>query len=388
MPEPQSRNMMMLVCALLHGLNHSFNLILPPLYLSIRDDFGLDKLSLVTLFGTVYFFTYAAMNLPFGILADKYSKKKILVYGAVLNSIAFIIAGWTKSYHVFLFTMLLAGLGGGTYHPVANAMISNLFKGMVGRAFGFIGMGASIGLFVGPFLSGLIGQQFGWRVSCLSFGIFGCLATAGFSIIMPDEGAFQSREEHQSMPLKSFILALAPIVLVFGLRDFCFWGTTAMTPAMSQDIYGFSKQTAGLLLGLMSVTGVVSQPLAGTLSDRFGRRRVLAIALFIAGPILIFFPHFNHILIFPAALIAGSMVLCTVPVVDATLADVIHPSLRGRMYGITLTIGLLIGAFSPFVTGLAYDYEGGYRLAYILLGAFALASAVMTSVIPAKRPHA
>ena len=70
MPEPKSKNLMMVVCALLHGLNHSFNLILPPLYLSIRDDLGLDKLSLVTLFGTVYFFTYAVMNLPFGILAD------------------------------------------------------------------------------------------------------------------------------------------------------------------------------------------------------------------------------------------------------------------------------------------------------------------------------
>ena len=378
----------MVACALLHGLNHSFNLILPPLYLSIRDDLGLDKLSLVTLFGTVYFFTYAAMNLPFGILADKYSKKKILVYGAILNSIAFIIAGWTKSYHIFLCAMLLAGIGGGTYHPVANAMISNLFKGMVGRAFGFIGMGASMGLFVGPLLSGLIGHQFGWRVSCLSFGIFGCLAAAGFSIIMPDEEAFQSKEETRSMPLKSLILPLAPIVLVFGLRDFSFWGATAMAPAMSQDLYGFSKQTAGLLLGLMSVTGVVSQPLAGTLSDRFGRRRVLAVALFIAGPILISFPYLDPISIFPAAIIAGSMVICTVPVVDATLADVIHPSLRGRMYGITLTIGLLIGAFSPYVTGLVHDYEGGYRLVYLLLGAFALASAVMTFVIPGERPHA
>ncbi|MBW1800625.1 MAG: MFS transporter [Deltaproteobacteria bacterium] len=388
MPESKSKNLMMVVCALLHGLNHSFNLILPPLYLSIRDDLGLDKLSLVTLFGTVYFFTYAIMNLPFGILADKYSKKKILVYGAVLNSIAFVIAGWTRSYHVFLFAMLLAGLGGGTYHPVANAMISNLFKGMVGRAFGIIGMGASIGLFVGPFLSGLIGHQFGWRVSCLSFGIFGCLAAAGFSIVMPDEEEFQSKETRQSMPLKSLILSLAPIVLVFGLRDFCFWGTTAMTPAMSQDIYGFSKQTAGLLLGLMSVTGVVSQPLAGTLSDRLGRRRVLAIALCIAGPILIFFPYLGPFIIFPAGIIAGSMVLCTVPVVDAALSDVIPPSLRGRMYGITLTIGLLVGAFSPYVTGLAHDYEGGYRLVYSLLGAFALASAVMTSVIPKERPHA
>ena len=371
----------------MHGLNHSFNLILPPLYLSIRDDFGLDKLSLVMLFGTIYFFTYAVVNLPFGILADRYSKKKILVYGAFLNSIAFLIAAWAGSYKVFLFSMFLAGLGGGTYHPVANALISNMFKGMVGRAFGFIGMGAGIGLFVGPFLSGLIGHQFGWRMSLISFGIFGCLVAAGFSIIMPNEEVFQTKEKHKNLTFKAFIMTLAPVVLVFGLRDFSFWGTTAMTPAMSQNIFGFSKQTAGLLLGLMSLTGVLSQPLAGTLSDRFGRRGVVAIALSIGGLILILLPYLNPIIIFPAAMIAGFMILSTVPVVDAIAAEVVHPSLRGQMYGILLTIGLLIGAFSPYVTGLAHDYEGGYRLAYLLLGAFALAGAIMTSTISSERRY-
>ena len=387
MPDSQSRRSIIIIYAVLHGLNHSFNLILPPLYLSIRDDFELDKLSLVMLFGTIYFITYAVMNLPFGLLADRHSKKKILVFGALLNSIAFLIAAWTRSYNVFLFSMFLAGLGGGTYHPVANALISNVFKGMVGRAFGYIGMGAGIGLFVGPFLSGLIGHHFGWRMSLISFGIFGCLVAAGFSIIMPEDEVSESKEKRKHLTVKAFIMTLAPVVLVFGLRDFSFWGTTAMTPAMSQNIYGFSKQTAGLLLGLMSLTGVLSQPLAGTLSDRFGRRGVVAIALIIAGLIQITLPYLNPIIIFPAAMIAGFMILSTVPVVDAIAAEVVHPSLRGQMYGILLTIGLLIGAFSPYVTGLAYDYEGGYGLAYLLLGAFALAGAIMTSTIPAERRY-
>ena len=127
----RSKKLSLFICAVLHGLNHALQLVLPPLYLAIKDDFGLEGLSPVMLFGTIYFATYALMNLPYGFLGDHMSKKKILVFGAALNSIAFVLAATTTSYSLFMVAMILAGIGGGTYHPVATALISNLFRGMV-----------------------------------------------------------------------------------------------------------------------------------------------------------------------------------------------------------------------------------------------------------------
>lgn len=383
----RSKNLSLIVCAVLHGLNHAFQVMLPPLYLAIMHDFGLDGLSPVMLLGTIYFVTYAVMNLPYGILADRFSKKKILVFGATLNSVAFLLAAYTKSYKVFVMAMILAGLGGGTYHPVATALISNLFKGMVGRAFGLIGMGASFGLFAGPFASGFIGQQFGWRTSCLTFAVFGCIVAITFGLIMPEEDNMQSEEKESALPTRTYLIALLPVIYVFGMRDFCLWGTTFLTPAMTQMDLGFSKKMAGTLIGLMSLTGVLSQPLAGTISDLFGRRRMIFFALIFSGFAVFSFPYLNGGMIFVAALIAGFMLLATVPVIDATAAEIVPPAFRGKVFGVMMTLGIMFGALSPYITGLIHDLVGGYRLAYLILGISAMAGAGLAFTIPLKRPH-
>jgi hypothetical protein len=122
------------------------------------------------------------------------------------------------------------------------------------------------------------------------------------------------------------------------MRDVCWWGLTYLTPAMSQMRVGFSAQMAGLLVGLISVTGVISQPLAGT-----------------------------------------------VPVVDAAAAEIVPPSMRGRLFGITLTLGLLIGALSPYAVGILYDATESYTIPYLFMGVSALVGAVLALMIPSKK---
>ena len=92
-------------------------------------------------------------------------------------------------------------------------------------------------------------------------------------------------------------------------------------------------------------------------------------------------------MIFGAAFLSGFMLLCTVPVIDAAAAELIPPSVRGRLFGVLMTFGIMIGALSPYLTGLIYDMLGGYRTAYFALGLSGLAGGVMVFKIPAKRPH-
>jgi len=202
---------------------------------------------------------------------------------------------------------------------------------------------------------------------------------------MPEEPlSGSSGNEEKAVAVRTLLIALLPVVAVFAMRDICWWGLTYLTPAMSQMSVGFSEQMAGLLVGLTSVTGVISQPLAGTVSDRFGRRRVLAVALMVSGVCVAFFPHMGPFSLFPLALISGFMLLGTVPVVDAAAAEIVPPSMRGRLFGITLTIGLLIGALSPYVVGVLYDATGSYTLPYFFMGLSALAGAVLALMVLSK----
>jgi len=384
-PIPGRRRLSLVLCAFLHGLNHALQLILPPLYVAIGTDLRIDGLSPVMLLGTIYFVVYAVVGLPYGIIADRVSKKKMLVLGALVNSMAFFLVAYSRSYSVLVVAMVLGGLGGGTYHPVGNALISNLFKDSVGRAFGIAGIGGSFGLFFGPVVSGLLGEHYGWRASCMAFALFGMVVTAAFALVMPEDKRETSSGKDERGQSRALMAAILPVIMLFGVRDFCLWGITYLTPSMAQTSIGFSLETAGLLIGLMSLTGVISQPLGGMLSDRFGRRRVIAFCLAAATPCVLLFPYAGSLFIFPLVIATGFALLATVPVVDAAAAEIVPPSMRGRLFGMMMTLGILLGALSPYVVGVIHDASGGYVPAYLVLGASALLGSGLGVVVLSKK---
>ena len=187
----------------------------------------------------------------------------------------------------------------------------------MGRAFGFIGMGSCLGLFLGPLISGFIGQRFGWRTSCILFALSGLIIAAVSVFTLSDEEKVQEKQEEAAVPWKSLAVVLLPVILTFGLRDFCLWGTIYPTPAMTQMRLGFSSQTAGALIALMSLTGLVSQPLSGTISDRIGYHRVIFILMVIGGLTVFLFPLVSEAVIFLVTASSGLMMMGTIPIIDA-----------------------------------------------------------------------
>jgi MFS family permease len=55
------------------------------------------------------------------------------------------------------------------------------------------------------------------------------------------------------------------------------------------------------------------------------------------------------------------MLLGTIPVVDAAAADSVTLRLRGRVFGVVMTSGIVVGALSPYVMGLIHDIVGGQK---------------------------
>ncbi len=383
MSSSRSKGLNLLACAALHSLNHALQVILPPLYLSIKADFGLDLISKVMILGSAYLITYAAVSIPYGIVGDRVNRKLFLVLGAMLNSAAFLLAAAAGSYPVFIVAMVLAGLGGGVYHPLAGSLIASIFKGTEGRAFGFIGMGAGFGLFIGPFASGMLGQQFGWRATCTAFAVTGCLVTMLFAAIMPREEKPAAHEVEQSaLPMRTVLIAALPLILVGAFRDFSYWGVMFLTPAMTEIELGFSKQAAGSLIGFMNLTGIVAQPLMGSLSDRIGRRRLIGGALFIAAICVGVLPYLRGVPIFIGCIVAGFMMLGSIPPLDAAVAQSVPPLFRSRIYGVMVASAFLFGSFAPSGLGLVHDVTGNYHLPYLLLGGAILVSSLLCAKLP------
>ena len=80
-----------------------------------------------------------------GMLADKFSRKKLLAIGLFINGLGFVGLALAPNYPIAILSVLLAGFGGSFYHPAATALIAGLFPLNPGRALGLTGIGAAVG---------------------------------------------------------------------------------------------------------------------------------------------------------------------------------------------------------------------------------------------------
>src|SRR5580704_4397469 len=107
----------------LHAFTHLYQMALIPLYLLIQRDLKLASVEESTLLVSVMGIAYFLPSYPQGVLADRFSRKKLLALGLLLNAIGFTCLAFAPNYAMALVSVTLAGLGGSFYHTAATALI-------------------------------------------------------------------------------------------------------------------------------------------------------------------------------------------------------------------------------------------------------------------------
>ena len=119
------------IAGILHGMIHTLSLYLSPLNAEIARYSGLEAIRAVTAFKTSYLIFYAGSNLFFVALTNLMSAQLVLSIGMTINALAVIAFRLVSPSGVPLMHLLwiIAALGGGVYHHVANVLITRLFPG-------------------------------------------------------------------------------------------------------------------------------------------------------------------------------------------------------------------------------------------------------------------
>jgi len=335
-----------------------FQVALIPLYLLIQKDFGLRSEAEATFLVTALSIAYFLPSYPMGVLADRISRKKLLGIGLFTNAIAFIALAFAPNYITALACVILAGLGGSFYHPAATALVARLYPSETGRALGKVGIGAALGFFVGPIYAGWRGQtaEWGWRQPVLEFGILGLIGAILFVFMAKEE---QSRPQdagnRKTLPLKLFagpqlwILFLGAS-LAFCFRDFAGSGMATLGSLFLQHAHDFDVTRTGLTISCIYLASVISNPLFGGLSDR-SRFRWTGFVLVCAAVAIFILPRLSVQWVVPALAAYGFFFMASFPMVEAALMETVHDSVRGRVFGLFITIGGFIGNLSHWLVG-------------------------------------
>jgi MFS family permease len=352
--DARHRSRTLWLTGILHAFTHCYGVALLPLYLRIQQDLKLKSVDQATLLVTVLGLSYFIPSYPLGVLADRTSRKRLMAAGLAINGLGFLGLSVAPSYGWALASVVVAGFGGSFYHPSATALIAGLFPTARGRALGLVGIGASVGFFIGPIYCGWRAVVVGdWRVPVRELGVLGLLVSALFVWLAEEQREARSQDAHRAerlFPAGALWASFLAAAFSFSLRDFAGSAMATSTSLFLQNAHQFSPKATGLALSAIFPASVISNPLFGGLSDR-GRMRWLCALVLLAAALINLFPRVPSEWIIPVLLAYGFFLMASYPITEAAVVESVPDSVRGRVFGLFITVSGLVGNLAHWVVG-------------------------------------
>ena len=254
---------------LLNYIDRSVLFAVQPL---VQTEFHLTKTQLGYL--TSAFLAFYMVAAPFaGPLADRYSRKVIIVLGAFFWSGLTLLTAVTHTYWELLLRHTLVGIGEATFVTIAPSLVADLFPENVrGRIFGIFYLAIPVGTAAGYIVGGKLGPSFGWRYPFYVAALPGfLLALALLFIPEPPRGQYDTQKE---TPQRGTLLGLArnpaflTVTLGMAAGTFSLGGIQVWMPTFLSSARGYSLEAANLMFGkIVVVAGIVASLAGGWIGD-------------------------------------------------------------------------------------------------------------------------
>jgi MFS family permease len=384
------------VIGMAHGLSHFFQLLLPPLFPLLREDFGTSYATLGGLV-SVFYMASGACQFGAGFAVDRYGARPVLLGGIALLAGGAMLAGFVPDVYWLFPLVLLMGIGNGVFHPADFAVINaNVTPRRLGHAYSTHGIGGSLGYALAPLVSFGLGSLVGWRTALATLGLAGLL---GLAALATQRDALRSRAHGAAAPQRTLANSIAlfrqlPILLCFayfcvltiatiGIQTFA---GTGLNAAYGVPLSVATSAITAYLLG--STAGILT---GGFLAARTTRHdRVAASGIAAGASLMLLIALLPALAPFAIALFAvtGFSLGATAPSRDMIVRNATPSGASGRVYGFVYS-GLDLGAtLSPVAMGLLLD-RGSARIAFAAIACFLfLALATVVQVRRSSTPGA
>lgn len=358
-----------------HGLNHSYDSLLPVLYPSIISEFNLSYGS-VGMLAMGYRLTAGVLQIVMGFLGRFLRRKMLLGVGMIWQSVANFLTSGTQGFEQILTMRTLAGVGSSPQHPTASSYIAeNFSKRRLGRVMGVNIAAGQIGSFITPLVATLLLPQIGWRGTIFAFSIPGLLVGVMFLLILESKHSqMQYKTASLSLLVKDLreILRSGPILAVMAVQTVMAFriGAGDFLPLYFERDLGMTQFEVGALYAIFLGSGIPAPYFWGYLSDRFERRKVIMLAMGLASVLWFILPYSRDSFpLISVVVMLGFMTVGVGGVVLAIVADRSGQVNRDVAYGIYFTISFALGSFSPLILGSfadAYGFQTGFMYVAVI----------------------
>ena len=316
------------------------------------------------------------LEIPAGVLAERFSEMRLLIFGLLCAGLGYLWVAHAANFYLILMGFLIAGSGAAFQHSLASALISKSFDDAGRRralgiynAFGDVGKLAFTGVF-----SLAIGVGVAWNIVVTVL----CVVTLSFALIM----IFLLRRQVAVPVAEVTKQSSASADGKWGIkhpRRFSWLCFTVFLDTLAQSVFltfiaflllekgaGDALSSLGVVLALSG--GMVGKLVSGYLAVRYGDRNAFRILqlITIAGLILLaMLPALPILLLLP---LVGVAVQGSTTVTYGALADFIQRDRQSRGFAIIYTLSSLSAVVGPVAFGGLADFYG-VELSMVILAA-------------------
>jgi len=334
---------------------------------------------------SAYFVGYMLGQIPWGMLADSRGSRPTITLSVLGVSASTILFGLSPTVGFAMASRFLSGLlGAGIFVPSVRLVSAWFNSEERGTALGVLNIGGSVGLVAAAWAVPLLSLDAGWRPTIRSAGALGLASGVAVWILLRDRDNTNDRRLNLSnLPFRDrnfWLLALTQFIRLGSYYTYIAW-----LPLVLKEEYGLSIVATSSALSLFNVAGMLSNPLGGAVSDRFGKRNVLMASFaFLGLDVLLFARRPTGLWIYLAVLGLGWFINFVRSPSFTIIPDVFGTEAAGSISGVHNTFASLGALVLPYTLGFIKDYTLSYRLGWLTVSLFMFMGAGLYSLVKAK----
>ena len=350
-----------------HLYDHLFILIYATVAaLVLPEAFGMSYAELIV-YATPGFVAFGAFALPAGWLADRWSRRGMMIVFFVGIGVSAMLTGLARTPLEIGVGLFFIGVFASIYHPVGITMVVEARPVKTGVALGINGVWGNMGVAAAAVVAGALIDVSGWRAAFLVPGATAIVTGLAYAVLCHPRraaaGAQAAPAKRASAELDRRLLVtiFAVIAVTTTLGSFIFQSMTFALPKLLEERLSEVWESATAIgSSAFAVFAIASlaQVLIGHLVDRHSIRTVFAAVVGLQVPAFMLAVGVSGLPVLAGAVAFMLLVFGQIPINDALLSRITTPRYRSRIYAVKFVLSFSVAAAAIPLVALLHRTTG------------------------------
>lgn len=324
---------------------------------------------------------------PFiGILADNMKVRYFVILAPAITTIAMSLIGIASSYWMLAILLFIAGISSTMFHVPSPVMIKHISGDKLGKGMSYYMVGGELARTLGPLI--IVAAVTHWGLEgtykLIPFGLVASIVLYFRlrNIDLRDDFKREKEPVGYYSTFKKFFSTFMKLGMIIFFRGAMKSALTLYLAVYLTD-KGHSLWFAGISLSIIQFAGVAGTFMAGTISDKIGRRTAMLIITLVSPFLMLLFLNSSEWLTFPILILTGFFLVSPGPVMLAIVQELDTKHLA-FVNGIFMTISFGLSSIMLLLVGVMAD-NFGLDNAYTISAFLAMLAIPFAFLLPKKK---